>query len=348
VTDDCGVVTETIDMTVSIPILAPLEVTAIPDTVVLCPESPVQLSAVVSGGQPGYTYQWSGGLGTASTANVAPPNDQSWWLTVTDLCGHDTTDMVTVIVDYDTVEVVITPDTTICHGDGATLTANPSLGWGGYNFSWSTGSIAPSIDVQPPATMTYTVTVTDGCGISSSDNSQLGVNIPVADFSWNGSVYVQNYPIQFIDESVGAITWSWDFDYPGITSEEQYPVIVWPDSGLFTVMLAISDPLGCVDTAYHTLWIDPEMQFYAPSSFTPDGNGVNETFYGIGVGIDQYDMRIFDRWGELIFETTELFGAWDGTVNGTPVPNGTYVYYFRVHAISGKREEKLGHVVLVR
>jgi gliding motility-associated-like protein len=144
------------------------------------------------------------------------------------------------------------------------------------------------------------------------------------------------------------VQWSWDFDYPGLVSDEQYPVVIWPDSGLFNVMLAITDPIGCVDTLWQAIWIDPEAQFYAPSSFSPNGDGVNESFGGMGVGIDEYQMRIFDRWGELLFESNELYGTWDGTVNGTPAETGAYVYYFKIHSISGKRFEHLGHTVLLR
>lgn len=348
VTDDCGVVTETIDVTVNIPILAPLLVTAIPDTVVFCPESPVALGSIVTGGQPGYTYQWSGGLGTGSTANVAPPNDQNWWLTVTDLCGTSTTDMVSVVVDYDTVQVVIVPDTSICQGDMITLTAVPSLGWNGYSFTWDDGSTTPTLDVAPWDTTSYSVTVTDGCVISWNDQTTVNVNQPIAAFTWYGDVYVEDFPILFTDMSSHAVTWSWDFDYPGLVSDQQNNLITWPDSGTYEVMLAISDYLGCVDTIWQSIVINPEMVFFAPSAFTPNGDGTNDVFFGTGVGIKAERMRVFDRWGEMIYESTDPMASWDGSYKGTPAQNGQYVFQFEVRAISGKVKEFTGHVQLVR
>jgi len=348
VTDDCGVVTETADVTVTIPIPDPLTIAAAPDTTVFCPESPVALTTSVTGGQPGYTYSWTGGLGSAPTANVAPPTTQTWTVTVTDLCGTTAEDEVTVTVQYDTLQVYITPDTVVCAHDSVLLLAHPSLGWNGYTYLWENGEDQDTRLVQPATTTTYTVTLTDGCGISATDNVQIGVNDPIAAFSWNAGIYVEGFPVQFLDESVGANSWYWDFDYPGITSTERFPVVTYPDSGLFNVMLAIVDGLGCVDTTWQSIWINPEVQFYAPNAFTPDGDGTNDVFFGNGVGLDGYHLRIFDRWGEVILDTEQLYGAWDGKVNGTEAPEGVYVYWFRIHSISGKTSEFLGHVTLLR
>jgi gliding motility-associated-like protein len=348
VTDDCGVVTETGSVTVTVPIPAPLVVQALPDTAVHCPESAVGLFTSVAGGTTPYTYSWSGGLGSNPAANVAPPVTQSWSVTVTDHCGLVAVDAVTVTVDYDTVVVVASPDTSICRSDTAFLSAVASFGTGDYAFVWSNGVVGPLDPVSPSGNASYSVTVTDECGISATDDVTVGVNAPVAAFSYTGSVYVTNFPVQFLDESVGATSWFWDFDYPDLTSTDQYPVVVFEGDGFFNVMLAIVDDLGCVDTTYRTIPIDPELQFYAPNAFSPDGGGPNEVFFGNGVGLLEYHMRIFDRWGELIFETEELHGAWDGSVGGAEAPTGVYVYWFRVQGISGEVQEHIGHVTLLR
>lgn len=348
VTDDCGVITETGSVTVTVPVPAPLVVQAFPDTTVHCPESAVGLFTSVAGGTTPYTYLWTGGLGLNPTANVAPPVTQSWSVTVTDNCGLVAVDAVTVTVEYDTVVVVASPDTSICRSDTAFLSAVASYGTGDYAFVWSNGVVGPLDPVSPSGNASYSVTVTDECGISATDDVTVGVNAPVAAFSYTGSVYVTNFPVQFLDESVGATSWFWDFDYPDLTSTDQYPVVVFEGDGFFNVMLAIVDDLGCVDTTYRTILIDPELQFYAPNAFSPDGGGPNEVFFGNGVGLLEYHMRIFDRWGELIFETEELHGAWDGSVGGAEAPTGVYVYWFRVQGISGEVQEHIGHVTLLR
>ena len=347
-TDECGEITLVDSMKVTVPQPAPLVVQATPDTLVFCPESPVQLQANVQGGTPGFQYQWSGGLGVAPSANVAPATTATYSLTVTDACGWDTTDLVTVEVQYDTLSVTILTDTTICKGDTAWLLADPMLGWNGYGYAWSMGASDPFVGVSPTTSTTYSVTVTDGCGISAMDEAAVLVNAPVAAFSYTGQVYVTDYPIQFLDQSLGAVSWSWDFAYPDLTSEEQYPVIRFPADGWFNVMLAIMDDLGCVDTTYRTLFIDPQFQFYAPSAFTPDGDGINDVFSGAGVGVETYQMRIFDRWGQLVYETNDPSEPWDGSKAGAECPTGVYVYWFRLQAIAGEVNEFMGHVTLVR
>ncbi|MBL7964689.1 MAG: choice-of-anchor L domain-containing protein [Flavobacteriales bacterium] len=348
VTDDCGVVTVTDQVTITIPIPDPLVLEALPDTVVFCPESPVTLSTIVTGGTPGYTYLWSNGLGTAPSVQVAPPTTQAYTVQVTDLCGLTVMDEVTVTVDYDTVSVTISPDTVICNGDAIDLTATATLGWGGYSYLWDNGATTDVRNVAPSTYSTYSITVTDGCGISATDQSWVGVNAPDAAFTYTSSVYVQNLPVQFIDLSVGASQWSWDFGEPGLVSTQQSPVVSFEGDGLFTVMLAIMDGLGCVDTAYADIFINPEFMFYAPNAFTPDGNGDNDVFRGSGVGISTYEMRIYNRWGELIHETEELYGGWDGTTPGGQAPNGVYVYWFKLRSIAGRSFEYRGHVTLVR
>ncbi|MCB0816074.1 MAG: gliding motility-associated C-terminal domain-containing protein, partial [Flavobacteriales bacterium] len=213
---------------------------------------------------------------------------------------------------------------------------------------WSMGASDPFVGVSPTTSTTYSVTVTDGCGISAMDEAAVLVNAPVAAFSYTGQVYVTDYPIQFLDQSLGAVSWSWDFAYPDLTSEEQYPVIRFPADGWFNVMLAIMDDLGCVDTTYRTLFIDPQFQFYAPSAFTPDGDGINDVFSGAGVGVETYQMRIFDRWGQLVYETNDPSEPWDGSKAGAECPTGVYVYWFRLQAIAGEVNEFMGHVTLVR
>lgn len=348
VTDDCGVHTVVGDVTVTVPVPDPLVVVIAPDTTVLCPESPVDLNTTTTGGTTPYSYTWSGALGNNPTAAVAPPTTQSWTVTVTDNCGVVATDVVTVVVQYDTIAVVTSADTSICRGDTAFLSALASFGTGAYTYVWNSGVVGPANPIAPSGNGTYTVTATDECGISSSDDVTVGVNAPVASFSYTGSVYVENFPVQFLDESVGATAWSWDFEYPDLVSTEQNPVVVYPAAGMYDVMLAIVDDLGCVDTTYRSILIDPELHFYAPNAFTPDGDGTNEAFFGAGVGLATYHMRIFNRWGELVHDTDELFGKWDGTAGGVEAPEGVYTYWFRVQGISGEVQEHLGHVTLVR
>ncbi len=348
VTDDCGVITQSQDVTITRIIPAPLVVQAIPDITVFCPETPVQLQALAQGGELPYQYSWSNGLGFNAFANVAPPVTQSYSVTVTDRCGTDTFDVVTVTVDYDTVRVTIAPDTTICINDTLTLHALATDGWGAYSYLWNTGGTTDTLAVWPTYNTRYSVIVMDGCGIADEDSVGVGVNAPLADFWWGGSHQVNNFPIPFIDNSFGANSWSWDFGAPGLTSTDQNPYFTYPEPGDYLVRLAIEDTLGCRDTTYRTITVQQEFNLYVPNAFSPDGDGVNELFRAEGTGIREFTLRVYDRWGELLFETEDLGKAWDGTFHGQPAMPGVYVWQLRVKALIGEAYDRMGHVTLIR
>jgi gliding motility-associated-like protein len=103
-----------------------------------------------------------------------------------------------------------------------------------------------------------------------------------------------------------------------------------------------------MDTAEFTVKVDPEFEFYIPSAFTPDADGVNEEFSGLGIGIKNYSMYIYDRWGELIFESNEYDYRWDGTYKGSQVQEGVYVYFFDLMDVKGEPHKYRGHVTLFR
>ena len=100
------------------------------------------------------------------------------------------------------------------------------------------------------------------------------------------------------------------------------------EPGTYDVVLTVTNQNGCQDTARGTVIINGIYLFYVPNTFTPDGDGTNEIFrpYGEGIDFSMYTMLIFDRWGELIYETDQPELGWDGTYKGKPVQVGTYIW----------------------
>lgn len=142
---------------------------------------------------------------------------------------------------------------------------------------------------------------------------------------------------------------AWQYDLgDGASSTLQSPVHSYPDTGNYQIWQYVTTQYGCKDTANYHVRIDPQFTFYIPSAFTPDQDSKNETFFGAGIGIETYRMRIYDRWGELIFESNEYDYHWDGTYKGKQVQKGVYVYRFDILDVKGEPHIYRGHVTLYR
>jgi gliding motility-associated-like protein len=124
----------------------------------------------------------------------------------------------------------------------------------------------------------------------------------------------------------------------------QSPLATPPESFTYEVMYI--DENGC--RAKDEVSIIFEGIIYVPNSFTPDGNSFNEYFSVKGGNIDYFEMIIFNRWGEVVFETNDFNAQWDGTHNGQDCKDGTYVWKIIYEDTEGNREEMVGHVNLLR
>ena len=113
-------------------------------------------------------------------------------------------------------------------------------------------------------------------------------------------------------------------------------------------MLIATNIEGCADTVYQTIVVLPDFYFYFPNAFTPNANGNNDLFMGYGAGIKKYNMKIYDRWGELLFETNDLNTGWDGTYKGQKAPSAVYAVIFDLEGYRYQIVRRIGSVTLVR
>lgn len=170
-------------------------------------------------------------------------------------------------------------------------------------------------------------------------------------FDWTpDSVSTFDPRVQFIDQSYGASIWTWDFGDTNqySTSFEQNPEFEYSGHGFYDIQLVADNQYGCADTSQRKIYIYADIRFYVPDAFSPDHDGINEIFRGYGSDINGYNMRIFNRWGSLIFESNDIDFGWDGTVNGHPAKVGVYIYEFTVTDFNGNPYEHTGHFTLLK
>jgi len=179
--------------------------------------------------------------------------------------------------------------------------------------------------------------------------------VPEAEFSYGPQPTTLLDPIiNFSNISIGSrpLTYQWNFGIePGTYVTTENPAYTYEVAGEYTVQLITTNGFGCSDTTYKTVVIEDDVVIYVPNTFTPNGDGVNESFYAQGVGINEKDfsMMIFDRWGEKIFQSNSLNEAWNGKINDKLlVDNETFIWKIIYKSGSGDRLMKSGHVTLVK
>lgn len=197
--------------------------------------------------------------------------------------------------------------------------------------------------------VTLSVTSDKGCTVSDSLSQLVSVYPkPLADFSYTpDEANIYNSEISFTDLSIAPNKWFWDIGDKGTTFNIQHPVYEYADSGNYPVTLFVENSYKCKDTVTKIIRIEPAFALWIPNAFTPDSDTKNDAFYAKGYGIDEFEMLIFDRWGELIFEGYTMESKWDGRYKNGEIKQDVYVYKIRAKDVFGKWHEYIGKVTIV-
>lgn len=243
------------------------------------------------------------------------------------------------------------------------LTVNFTGIGNGPNGTWSFSDGGDAIGMNASHTFTsigchdatFTMVDANGCTNSVTYTDYVCVTAPpVASFGYSPSteITISNTSVSFLNNSLNATSYNWDFG-DGNTSTDENPNNTYPDedAGVYTVEL-IAHNSGCSDTAYAVVTVVDELIFYVPNTFTPDNDDYNESFKPIfTAGFDpfNYELLIFNRWGEILFESHDAEVGWDGTYGGELAKDGTYIWKITFKETDvDKRIVKVGHVNILK
>jgi hypothetical protein len=205
--------------------------------------------------------------------------------------------------------------------------------------------------------VTFTSTNNGPCGAASDAIVLTIYPTPVAAFSVNQTtVFLPNSPVVIVNQSTGAGAYEWDFG-DGSSTSLVNPQYQYTQVGTYTITLIATNSFGCDDTATAEIIATSDIIF--PNAFTPGENGStggsydpgsldNNVFFPYTAGVEQYHLQIFNRWGELIFESFDLLIGWDGYYRGELCQQDTYVWKADVRFYDGRRFKKVGDVTLLR
>lgn len=338
---------------------SPLTGTITPD-VTICPGYPTTLTADAIGGiGVPYAFNWNSGesgSGPMHSILAGPAVTTLYTVTITDACESTPLVMTTnVIVAPLPVPLIAVDNDKECEPATFVLTneTDPAMVDLVY-WEFSDGQIYVNSDTVNTAEfwaglydIQLVITSPQGCVDSTTFYNYLTVHAkPDANFNASPNpATIFNTEVMLANYTVNANYYQWYIEsgYPSY-SELEHLKTSFPEgiAGQYDVMLIATSEFGCIDTAHQIIHVIPEIIFYAPNAFTPDDDEFNQS-WGIFIeGIDIYDFEllIFNRWGEVIWESHDPSAKWDGTYGGKFVQNGTYTWVVRTKDIinDGKYE----------
>ena len=335
----------------------------------ICAGETTTISATHDGSLGGYGYTWSNNVGNGlGPITVSPTITTQYIVNAFDVCGTILSDSIDVLVE--SYPLLNLPSTIKEGCEPLTVNFVDSLNSNANNliYSWDLGdgtfssssNFDHTYDTEGSYPVTLKITTPGGCESNSSGLSQVIVYpTPQANFTLNPRLTDLNNPVvTFQNTSLKEDNIKWDF-YDSFTSIRNDTVIQFADTGWFSIKLVAYTAFGCKDSIVKNLRVNPVYEIVVPNAFTPNTGGPSSGFYGKNdlsndifyVHADlvrNYEMQIFNRWGELIFQTKDVNQGWDGYYLGKLSPQDVYVYKVTVEFLNGKTETKTGNFTLFR
>ncbi len=328
----------------------------------ICSGEEVTLSGYYGGSRPGLSFSWEPGNEQGLDPFVRQPDSsEQYILTAVNGCGASIEDTVTVQVFYppDITPVLSNaagcPPLEVEFQDSSSTDDDLTYLWH-FGDGEVSGSPRPTRIYDSSGTYEVGLEVTTDQGCKDSSVGFATVQVyprPEAGFSMAPStVSILQPEVSFSPEgSSGAVRYLWNL---GDGEKDSVATLyhTYEDTGVYPVRLMVWSSRGCKDSIVKPLRVKPSVSIYVPNAFTPTGDGVNDTFFPKMTGMQRstFEMQIFNRWGEVIFESEDPEEHWEGNSKGgtTVVKNDVYVYQIRVKDVLGEWHELRGHVTLVK
>ncbi|MEZ4827358.1 MAG: gliding motility-associated C-terminal domain-containing protein [Bacteroidia bacterium] len=294
------------------------------------------------------SYVWTPGQ-TLSDPFAADPIafpsvNTTYFVTGTDDNGCVNADSITVNV-WELPVITGDPYHEICIGQDQILEVS-----GAAAYLWSTGAKNDRIRVVPPSTTVFWVIPFEenGCaGDTFFHEVYVERNLPRPEFVPDPEEGFYPLEVNFDNQSQFASKFLWDFG-DGEFSEDPFPSHTFNQPGDYVVILTADNDIGCPADFEYRFIRALDYNIFFPTAFTPNGDGHNDEFYIVMNSIEFFEIQIFNRWGQLIFQSSDPAFRWDGTMGGTPVIEGAYVYKVNAVTYRGERIQRGGSITLIR
>ncbi len=330
VTNQCGTSTATTTTTVSPLPTATLSASG-PTT--FCQGGSVTFTA--SGAS---SYMWSTG---ATSTSITVSQTGNYTVTATNTCGSSTATQSVTVNQLPNGQITIANGGLICPGSALTLSVNTT-----GSILWSTGATSSSINVSTAGV--FSVTVTNVCG---ADSDVVTTTLSNIDVEFTPSVVSGVAPllVSFTNQSTNAATYNWNFGDGG-TANSTNPSHTFTSGGTYWVVLEGTKEGICFDYDSVLIEVIEIVNYTIPNVFTPNNDGINESFSFSGTGIRNFEITIYNRWGNVVNQYTSTGNPfWTGsTSKGKECNAGTYYFVAEVELINGEKRKHHGTIELIK
>lgn len=348
-----------------------LAITTISPDITICPGTSTPLTATGSGGSSPYTFTWFTGttiLGTGIPFSVTPLTTTQYCVILSEACGSIPDTACMTVSHPNPITPLISPDVTsgcfpvpvnFTNMSTGGIVASMTVDYGDGQSETLNGMAGSNHVYALPGVYTVTITVTSdlGCVYTATFPNMIKVfNKPNASFSINPNpVSMFNPYVNLINGSSNdVVSYDWDIvDGNPNSSTNENVYVQYPDgvAANYGVTLYVVNADGCIDSIHHVVQVISEVILYVPNTFTPDGDEFNQAWYIFMDGIDVYDFQliVYNRWGEIVWESNDSKAGWDGTYHGKIVPQGTYTWTIEAKDITNdERHQFRGSVNILR
>ena len=308
----------------------------------------------VTGGTAPYQYNFNG-QGFSSTTTFSGLNGGSYSLIVQDALGCTyaapaivlATSVGPTTINFNSVNASCDQD------NGSIQIVSITGGTAPYQYSVNGSALTTSTNYPNLVPGAYELSVLDASGCTIQTQVQIsGGSSPIADFAINPSAISIFEPytnlINLSSSDVVLNSWVIPNGQPNSSNSEDLQVsFLDAESGTYPITLIVTNADGCTDTVVKTIEVFAEITVFAPNSFTPDNDEFNNDWriYVSNADLATFKLQIYNRWGELVFESFDSEVGWDGTYNGVYVQDGTYSWTFTIKDLRNDNYYKyLGHI----
>jgi gliding motility-associated-like protein len=347
--NDCSGNPQTADVVVTI-IAAPN--TGVDGAITMCATDTATALFNQLGGTPDLGGTWSPVM-TSGTGMFDPSVDAAgtYAYTVTNLCGTSSNDVVVTVNACALPQGgYIVSDSMICEGECVDFT-DMSSGATAWSWTFNGGSPSTSTDQNPSnicfsgaGTFTIEQIVSNSSGADTITSTIVVNATPIIDAGNDVTVDLGQSTTLTAIGTNGTYTWA---PFTWLTCEVCQSTVSTPDETI-TYTVTVVDSNGCVATDDITVIVDYDNVVWVPNIFSPNGDGNNDVLYVRGKGVASFQFVVYDRWGEKVFETTDLDTGWDGTFRGKKMNKAVFVYYLKGFFNDGSEFNQKGDVTLIR